>query len=111
MGLATLFDRFLWWRRRGGSPLTHLRVLLYTRQGCHLCETAWQHLQAAQRRHRFLLEKLDVDAQPEWAIRYGKLVPVVTMDDKVRFQGAVNPVLLNRLLWAESQKTRRPKAP
>jgi glutaredoxin len=89
-----------WWRgRRGG--LTHLRVVMYTRRGCHLCEDAWTLLQRECGRCGFALEAVDVDTDPELAERYGREVPVVTVNGKVRFRGLVNALLLKRLLRAE----------
>ena len=87
-----------WWPRRPPSPPERLQFVFYTRQGCHLCEVAWQELRQAQRRHGFRLEAVDVDADPELAARYGTCVPVVTVNGRVRFRGVVNPVLLRRLL-------------
>jgi hypothetical protein len=104
---SRLFGLSSWWRRRQGGSLEHLHFLFYTRQNCHLCEVAWRQVQAAQRQHRFILEILDVDAKPELTARYGDLVPVVTVNGKVRFRGAVNPVLLDRLLRAEKEKVTR----
>jgi glutaredoxin len=82
---------------------------MYTRQDCHLCEIAWQRLQDAQREYHFQLEKVDVDADPELTARHGDQVPVVEVDGQVRFRGLVNPVLLQRLLYAEAAKARRRK--
>ncbi len=94
------------WRRRPaptvGPRLEHWRVVLYTRQGCHLCDTAWQRLRAEQQQRGFALEVVDVDADPELAARYGESVPVVLVNGKVRFRGAINPVLLRRLYRAEA---------
>jgi hypothetical protein len=81
--------------------LGHLRVVMYTRQGCHLCETAWGQLEVARRRYGFALAAQDVDSDPALAAAYGDCVPVVTINGKLRFRGAVNPVLLERLLRAE----------
>ena len=81
--------------------------MFYTRQNCHLCEVAWRQMQAAQRRHGFILKRVDVDAWPELAAQYGDLVPVVAANGKVRFRGAINPVLLNRLLRAEKERAIR----
>jgi hypothetical protein len=75
-----------------------LHFVLYTRTGCHLCEVAWRELSTAQERYQFVLEKKDVDSDPELAARFGDCIPVVTVNGKVRFRGAVNPVLLRRLL-------------
>jgi predicted thioredoxin/glutaredoxin len=73
-------------------------VVMFTRQGCCLCETAWQTLEKAQRQFGFSLARVDVDADPALAARYGLEVPVVQADGKVFFRGLVNPVLLDRLL-------------
>jgi glutaredoxin len=69
-------------------------ILLYTRQGCHLCEDA----------HRLLLryglapKEIDIDTQPEWRERYNTCVPVVVIDGRERFRGKVDEMLLRRLL-------------
>jgi glutaredoxin len=88
------------WRRRGR---TRLVVRLFTRQGCHLCETAWQLLEQSRTQWGFDLTAIDVDTSPELIARYGDCVPVVTVNDKVRFRGTVNGVLLQRLLKQESR--------
>jgi glutaredoxin len=91
-----VFSRlFSWWRRRAGRP--EVRVVMYSRPGCHLCDEAWELLERYQAQHGFRLDKVDVDADPELKARYGDWVPVVTVNGKVRFRGRVNPVLLQRL--------------
>jgi hypothetical protein len=40
----------------------------------------------------------DIDAEWELVRAYGECGPMVTIDGKVRFRGAVNRVLLERLL-------------
>jgi glutaredoxin len=91
-----------WWH---GPRFSHWRVTLYTRQGCHLCETARAHLERARRRYGFTLEAVDVDTDAELAGRYGTEVPVVTVNGKVRFRGGVNPVLLDRLFRAAAKES------
>jgi hypothetical protein len=88
----------LFGRRR--PQRSDLRFVVYTRDACHLCETAWQVLCEYQRQHGFALEAADVDGSPELVSKYGNCVPVVTVNGAVRFRGAVNPVLLQRLLDA-----------
>lgn len=56
-------------------------VRLYTRRGCHLCETAERTLAAEQGRVAFRLEVLDIDGDPELAELYGALVPVTVLPD------------------------------
>jgi glutaredoxin len=73
-------------------------VLFYTRRGCHLCDEAWEMVEAAQRRHGFTVERIDVDGDAALAAEHGECVPVVAIDGKVRFRGRVNAVLLERML-------------
>jgi glutaredoxin len=95
---------WLWRKSAARSRLERLRVVLYTRAGCHLCATAWERLEEARRQYQFQLASIDVDHEPELAALYGEQVPVVAVDGKVRFRGAVNEVLLGRLLRAEADK-------
>jgi glutaredoxin len=88
------------------AGLADVRVVLYTRVGCHLCEDAWRLLEAERRRYRFSLQAVDVDTSADLAGRYGARVPVVTVGGKVRFRGGVNRVLLRRLLRAEAERRR-----
>ncbi len=64
-------------------------------------------------RHGFAIEEIDVDSDPDLAAAHGLSVPVVAFDGKVRFKGVVNPVLLDRLIAAESARVnpRRDRAP
>lgn len=71
---------------------------MYTRQGCHLCEQAWQQLEQARRQYEFALRQVDVDEAPHLAREYGACVPVVVINGRVRFRGIVNSVLLKRIL-------------
>lgn len=89
---------FPWRWPRKAPALDHLEVVLYTRPGCHLCEAAWKQLRHEQRRYRFRLTAVNVDTDPELARQYGNLVPVVTVNGKVRFRGGINWVLWRRLL-------------
>lgn len=93
-------------RRRRVPPidLSRLRVLLYTRQGCHLCEQAHRLLTDEQRRYAFTLESQDIDTDPQLIKQFGEWVPVVSVNGKVRFRGSVNGVLLARLLRAEADR-------
>lgn len=71
-----------------------MNVIVYTRQGCHLCEDAIALLQ----HYGLRVELVDVDEDPELVARYNECVPVVVIDGKERFRGRVNRVLLERLL-------------
>jgi len=59
------------------------QIVLYSRRGCHLCETAedalsWIAPEAAI---------VDVDTEPGLAAEYGRRVPVVMVDGVVVLEG------------------------
>jgi glutaredoxin len=85
---------WLFGRARAGDR----EVVLYTRQGCHLCDDAWGVLAQARERFGFTLRQVDVDSDPALAEEHGLCVPVVAIDGRVYFRGRVNPVLLARVL-------------
>ena len=74
-----------------------MNIVVYTREGCHLCDDAI----ALLRRHGQEPSLVDIDADPELRERYNLCVPVVEIDGKERFRGRVNEVLLTRLLTAK----------
>jgi glutaredoxin len=97
--MKTLFAKL--WRRP--ALARHLTFTVYTRAGCHCCDKALHLLTEYRRRHGFSLEEVDVDGDPDLRARYDTEVPVVAVNGKVRFRGIVNPVLLDRLILAESR--------
>jgi glutaredoxin len=92
--------RFWRWGRKPVS-LRHWRIVLFTRQGCHLCDTAWEQLAKAKQKHGFALTAMDVDTEAELAARHGMHVPVVEINGVVRFRGRINEVMFRRLIDAE----------
>lgn len=85
------------------APLDHLQITLFGRQGCSCCDVARDLLEDYRARYRFHLDYVDIDTDPNLKSAYETEVPVVAVNGKVRFRGRVNPVLLNRLLEAESR--------
>ncbi|NIL96018.1 MAG: glutaredoxin family protein [Planctomycetales bacterium] len=69
-------------------------VVLYTREGCHLCDEAKQKLLS----HGMRPQEVDIDQDPQLVQQYGECVPVVTIDGVVRFRGRIHDLLLRRLL-------------
>jgi glutaredoxin len=69
-------------------------VVLYTRNGCHLCEDALALLRA----HGLEPRLVNIDEDPSLRARLNECVPVVEIDGKVRFRGRVDPVLLRRIV-------------
>jgi glutaredoxin len=97
-----LFTRLLYALLPRRARRARPQVTFYTRRGCHLCEDAWQLVQAARRKYDFELTARDVDEEPALAAAHGECVPVVAVNGKVRFRGRVNAVLLERCLRAEA---------
>jgi glutaredoxin len=104
-----MWKRWLaWWRGRPAH-----RVVVYTRQGCHLCEDARTVLRRAGRRHRLTVTVIDIDHDPDLVREHGEHVPVVAINGTIRFRGRINPILLERLLQAapEVDRTATPDEP
>ena len=72
----------------------HTETILYTRQGCCLCDEA----KATLEQHGLTVQSVDIDNNPTLREKYDLLVPVVWIGGKERFRGQVNPILLRRLL-------------
>ena len=70
------------------------QVVLYSRQGCHLCDEA----AALLGRYGLEVQRIDIDQDPLLRGRYDRCVPVVVIDGKERFRGRVDELLLRRLI-------------
>jgi glutaredoxin len=69
-------------------------IVLYTREGCHLCDAAREVIE----RHGIAPRCIDIDSDPALRERFDTCVPVVEIEGRVRFRGRVDPVLLRRIL-------------
>lgn len=54
-----------------------MHFTLYSRSYCHLCEDLLQALRACDKDNSFVVDVVDVDADPELVERYDELVPVL----------------------------------
>lgn len=70
-----------------------MKILLYTRRGCHLCEVAEDMLAAAG----VACERVDVDADRAAAAQFGWRVPVLEVDGRVLIEGRFDPVRIAAL--------------
>jgi glutaredoxin len=89
-----------WWSERRAVRCERLKIVMYTRNGCHLCDEALAVLASEQKRRGFEIETVDIDGDATLKEKYGECVPVVAIDGKVYFRGRVNAVLLRRLVVA-----------
>lgn len=78
-------------------------VVLYTRQGCHLCDSARELLV----RHGLIPVAIDIDGDASLRARYNECVPVVFIDGRERFRGRIDETLLRRLLQDRRSGNRR----
>ena len=68
-----------------------MRVVLYSRAGCHLCDVARDVLEAERSRSTFELVEVDVAGDDDLERTYGIRVPVVQIDGEERFEYEVDP--------------------
>jgi len=73
-------------------------VVLYTREGCCLCDTAREVLERVRSRHAFALEEVDIEADDALLREYLERIPVVTIDGEERFDLSVNERELEQML-------------
>jgi glutaredoxin len=64
------------------------KVVVYTKEGCHLCEHVILELQKLQREQLFDLGTQDITADVELFERYKDVIPVVEIDGKIRLGGS-----------------------
>jgi glutaredoxin len=72
-------------------------VILYSREGCHLCDDARDML-FKYADHFPTIHVVNIDEHPDLVEQFDTCVPVVECDGKLRFRGRVDEVLLRRLI-------------
>ena len=63
------------------SDQNPLELIIYVREGCHLCEDMIFVLQQYQARQYFSLNVIDVDSDSDLQSRYGVRVPVLATEE------------------------------
>ena len=71
-----------------------MRVVLYSRAGCHLCDAAREVLIDQRSRSPFDLVEVDVEGDDDLEREYGIRIPVVEIDGEERFEYEVDPAEL-----------------
>ena len=76
------------------------KVVLYTKDGCHLCERVLTELLKLTDAQSFEISIKDITTDSKLFDRYKNLIPVVEVDGKVRLAGAAlsNPNTLEGAL-------------
>jgi len=82
-----------------------LRVIIYSRAGCHLCEVTEKMARRLQEERPFALDSVNVDGDTSLLERYGSRVPVVVIDGVEQFAGRATEGELRRAIkrarWRE----------
>lgn len=75
------------------------RVTVYSRTGCHLCETAISKIESVKTDSNFIIEVKLIDGNLELEKKYGEQIPVILINDQPhdywrvdldRFNSAIN---------------------
>ena len=65
------------------------RVVVYSKDGCHLCENVISELEKLRAVESFELTTLDITGDPTLYERYKNIIPVVLIDGNVKLAGAI----------------------
>lgn len=61
-------------------------VVVYSREGCHLCDVVKETLRQVEGAAAFAWREVDIDADPELCAKYNDEVPVVFIDGRKAFK-------------------------
>jgi glutaredoxin len=89
-------------RRPRGACIRKPRVVLYTAEGCHLCERARAILVELRLEHAFTLEEIDIGGDAELEARYREWLPVVEIEGERAFVYHLDAAAFLRRIGAQS---------
>jgi glutaredoxin len=75
-----------------------MRIVLYSRPGCHLCDVAREVLAAERERTPFDLEEISIEGDDALELEYQIRIPVVEIDGREVFEVEVDAAELARLV-------------
>ncbi len=62
------------------------KVLIYKKEGCHLCDEAEEVLERLKKEKKFFLEKIMLEENTDMFERFGNKVPVVFINDRMALE-------------------------
>ncbi len=77
-------------------------LTLYSRPGCHLCETMLGQLQPFIEKYSLELQLVDIESDDELLRRYAIKIPVLALDGETLCQYQLDPQVLTQALKANS---------
>lgn len=75
-------------------------VILYSRDGCHLCEEAEKTLAKLQQRADFITTTVKIDSDPGLLARYKEEIPVIFIGGRKAFKFKIDERKFLQLLGA-----------
>jgi thioredoxin-like negative regulator of GroEL len=79
-----------------GKKEESLRLVLYSRPGCHLCDEMKAEIARARLGSSCALAEVDVDSDPVLAGRFGLSIPVLELEGRPLFKGRCTAAELER---------------
>ena len=73
-------------------------ILIYTRQGCCLCEEMKRVIRPIAERYSIAVKEIDIDSRPQLQERYTHEVPVLFINDRKAFKYRVTAKALEATL-------------
>ena len=67
-----------------------IRVDLYSRPGCHLCDDAKDVIERVRRRQPFTLNEINIETDSELQRTYGMEIPVIVINGNKAFKYTVD---------------------
>ena len=84
-----------------------MRLTLYTKDCCHLCEDAIAALERVRREIPFDVEYVDITSDPDLFERYRHLIPVLVHEGEELFYGKVSAHRLKEMLRSAGEASDR----
>ncbi|HEY9206314.1 MAG TPA: glutaredoxin family protein [Candidatus Methanoperedens sp.] len=78
-------------------------VILYSKNGCHLCEVARETLEKIRQEFPFSLTEIDIEKDRTIFEKYKYLIPVIEIDGEPVFKYRINEAEFKRILESKSQ--------
>lgn len=76
-----------------------MKIELYTKSNCPLCEKARLVLENVEADHPFQLVEIDITQSEELYQKYKNLIPVLKIDGKKEFSGAITEDELRKYFY------------
>ena len=86
-----------------GGLITVVKLTLYSKKECHLCDIAKKELNDLRKELSFSITEVDIEKDLTANEKYRNLIPVIEMDGKVIFTGRIDREKLKNALRQKYQ--------